>query len=104
MKVTHVVVPWTQGLHLRTAAQLTLVAKRFQSQIQLRVESMVVDARSTLSLLTLGAVEGTRLDILVAGEDEMSALDALQNFFRCSQNETPERSEMNEEAMPAFST
>lgn len=64
---------------------------------------MVVDARSTISLLTLGAVEGTRLDILVAGEDEMSALDALQNFFRCSQNETLERAEINGEAVPSFS-
>jgi phosphotransferase system HPr (HPr) family protein len=81
MKTASVTVPWPQGLHLRIATRLVQTAHRFSSNIQLRLESTVADARSALSLLQLGATLGTMLVLHVVGDDEHEALVALQSFF-----------------------
>jgi phosphocarrier protein HPr len=81
MKTASVVVPWPQGLHLRIASRLVRVCQRFSSQIHLRFDTTVADARSALSLLLLSATLGTPLSVHVAGEDEHEALTALEGFF-----------------------
>ena len=71
------------GLHARAAAQVVRLAGRFDSRIVLRrVECEVsADARSILSLLTLSASTGSRLDIKVEGEDAEAALAAVSELF-----------------------
>lgn len=67
------------GLHARAAAQLVRLAGRHASRIILAREdgSVVADAKSILSVLTLAASKGTELIIKVEGEDESDAFAAV---------------------------
>ncbi|MDO9478904.1 MAG: HPr family phosphocarrier protein [Pseudohongiella sp.] len=65
------------GLHARAASRLVSVATQFQSSVKIGNEKLV-DGRSILSLMMLAAGKGTTLRIVVDGEDEQHALDAIQ--------------------------
>lgn len=64
------------GLHARAASRLVSVASQFKSSVKIGNEKLV-DGRSILSLMMLAAGIGTTLRIVVDGEDEQSALDAI---------------------------
>lgn len=72
------------GLHARAAAQLVRLASGFQSKIKLiRADnSVIADAKSILSVLTLAASKGVELEIEVEGADERVAFGAVQEIFQ----------------------
>ena len=71
------------GLHARAAAQLVRLASGFQSKIKLlRTDnSVIADAKSILSVLTLAASKGIELEIEIEGEDAPAAFEAIQKIF-----------------------
>ncbi len=66
-----------QGLHARPAQMLSSLASQFESNIELVKNGEKIDAKSILSVLTLGAVAGTQIEIIAQGNDSKEALDAL---------------------------
>jgi len=72
------------GLHARAAAQLVRLASGFQSKIKLtRADnSVVADAKSILSVLTLAASKGAELEIEADGADENAAFEAVEEIFK----------------------
>lgn len=67
-----------QGLHMRPITAFVEVATRFQSNIQLgKAGSELVNGKSPIALLGLGADHGTELILEVCGPDAMDALKAL---------------------------
>lgn len=76
-----VVVTNRQGLHARPAHAFASTALKFQSKIEVIKDSERVDGKSILSVLTLAAVEGTKLSIEACGADAQEALDALAELF-----------------------
>jgi phosphocarrier protein HPr len=76
-----VVVTNRQGLHARPADTFVKTASRYQSKIEVIKESERVDGKSILSMLTLAAMEGTKLSIEATGADAEQALDALADLF-----------------------
>ncbi|HEY0462078.1 MAG TPA: HPr family phosphocarrier protein [Pyrinomonadaceae bacterium] len=72
------------GLHARAAAQLVRLASSFHSKIKLmRTDnSVVADAKSILSVLTLAASKGVALEIEIEGDDQQTAFDAIQEIFK----------------------
>ena len=85
MKQAEVTIPWPNGLHLRTAANLVRIAQRFQSSICLKLDEKVADTRSVLSVLLLSAGQGARMIIEVTGLDEHDALQEILGFFATPQ-------------------
>jgi phosphocarrier protein HPr len=81
MKVTRLTVKWENGLHLRAAARLVKVARKFHSRIVVRLGSQVADARSIMSIMILAASLGSALDIEVSGDDEHEAIQAVESCF-----------------------
>lgn len=69
------------GLHARAAAKLVHLAGTFKSKVELIQTGDVVDAKSILGLLMLGAAQGTRLTLRCEGDDETAALTAIVNLF-----------------------
>lgn len=67
----------TTGLHARPAAMFAAEAKKYQSRIQVRRGEELVNGKSTMMLLTLGATCGENLTILAQGEDEQQAVENL---------------------------
>lgn len=71
------------GLHARAAGQLVRLATSFKSRIRVckKDGSAEADARSMLSLLGLGASQGTVLTIQAEGPDAAEALAAVRDLF-----------------------
>ncbi len=65
------------GLHTRAAAKLVDTAKRYASRIELCFRDRIVDCKSIMGVITLGAQKDHIVDIIVNGEDETEALDAI---------------------------
>ena len=76
LTVTHEV-----GLHARPAAEFVKLAATYPCDIQVRnltTDGDPVNAKSILSVLTLGVNQGHRIQIDADGEKEVEALEAIK--------------------------
>ena len=69
------------GLHARAAAKLVRAASEYQSDIRLVRGDEKADARSVLSLISLGCAAGVRVTIEAEGADAARAVNALRNII-----------------------
>ncbi len=76
-----VVVRNPQGLHLRPADLLVKQASRYTCQVLLGREGQMADCKSILSILTLGAAQGTELNLTAEGCDAAEAIQAIAELF-----------------------
>jgi phosphocarrier protein HPr len=65
------------GLHARAAARFVQTAARFEAKITAGRDGRVMDGKSILGILLLGASRGTTIEITADGEDEGAAVQAL---------------------------
>jgi phosphocarrier protein HPr len=65
------------GLHARAAAVFVRALTGLSAQVTVSWEGRSVNGRSVLELMTLGAPQGSALDIQVSGTDAAAALAAL---------------------------
>jgi len=65
------------GLHARAAARFVHTASRFQAKVTAGRDGRVMDGKSILGILLLGASRGTTLVITAEGPDEEEAVEAL---------------------------
>ena len=72
-----VVIPDHVDLHARPAAQFVRAAMAFSSRIQVAAGEREVDAKSLLSVLSLGAKGGTTLQLRAEGDDASGAVAKL---------------------------
>lgn len=74
---TVITVPNKAGLHARAAAKLVATASAFRSRIELANDEKSVDGKSILSLMLLAAPKGSELKLMLDGDDEQDALQAI---------------------------
>ncbi len=70
-----------EGLHARPADLFVRTAGKFESDIQVRnltTASAFTNAKSILSVLTLGVVQGHDIEVTAEGVDEKNALDKIR--------------------------
>ncbi len=77
------------GLHARPAALFVQTAKRYQSDIVVSHGSRSANAKSILSVLTLGASQGAEITLQADGHDADAALRALQTLIASNFGEAP---------------
>ena len=65
------------GLHARPAALFVQAANRFKSKVVAAREGREVNAKSILSVLSLGADQGAVVMVSTEGEDETQAIEAI---------------------------
>ena len=66
------------GLHARPATVFVREAMKFKSTIMVTCGEKTVNAKSMLSVLTLGAEQGMPLTVKAEGDDAEEALKALE--------------------------
>ena len=66
------------GLHARPAAMFVQTASAFKSEITVKNGDTTANAKSILSVLTLGAGKGAILTVSAQGEDADAALQELE--------------------------
>ena len=69
------------GLHARAAAKLVQAASAYESEIRLVKNGESADARSVLSLISLGCPYDTPVTIEAEGRDAPRAIDALKDII-----------------------
>jgi phosphocarrier protein FPr len=82
MKQIDLVIQNPTGLHARPAKVFVNLAKQYQSTVRVQHGVKMANAKSLISMLTLGAETGSQIRILVEGEDEEVALAALEKAVR----------------------
>lgn len=87
-----VVIQHPIGLHARPATLFVQTAKQFKSQITVVVNDRKANAKSILSVLQLGAKQGTPLHIQAHGEDKEEAIKALCELVESNFGEAIEES------------
>ena len=68
------------GVHTRAAAKLVDTAKKFASKIELVFRDRSVDCKSIMSVITLGAQKDHVVEIVITGEDEKQAMEAIEKL------------------------
>ena len=82
MKEEKVVIPNKLGLHARAAAVFSRQASAFISDVQVIKDSMEVNGKSIMELLTLAATKGSDITIKAHGDDEAQALHTLAELVK----------------------
>ncbi|MDX1946906.1 MAG: HPr family phosphocarrier protein [Pirellulaceae bacterium] len=81
-----------QGFHARPAHMFMKLASQFQCQVQILKGNEVINGKSILDLLTLGAGNGTTLCLRAIGSDADAAVDALARLVESGFGEQPAQS------------
>ncbi|HVR83445.1 MAG TPA: HPr family phosphocarrier protein [Planctomycetota bacterium] len=71
----------TLGLHVRPSAEFAGTAAKFKSRVSVLKDGQTVNAKSSIDLLTLAAVAGTRLMLRAEGDDADLAVEALSKLI-----------------------
>lgn len=77
------------GLHARPASLFVQTAGKFTSDIQVIHGEKKANAKSILSVLTLGVQQGAELKIIAEGEDEQETLQELEQLIKSNFGEGP---------------
>jgi len=78
MKQIEIVIQNRTGLHARPAKVLVNLAKQFKSNISLQHGGKRANAKSMVSVLTLGAVSGSGITVQANGVDEEEAIAEIE--------------------------
>jgi phosphocarrier protein HPr len=69
------------GLHTRPASRLVKTASQYDSEVYLRRDNYEINGKSVIGVMTLAAEQGATLTLVVDGEDENEAADAIEALF-----------------------
>ena len=70
-----------QGIHARPATVLIRLVKNFKSAVSLKRGDKIVRLNSMLNILSLAIKGGESITVMVEGEDEVEAAQAVGLFF-----------------------
>ncbi|NVN89888.1 MAG: HPr family phosphocarrier protein [Desulfuromonadales bacterium] len=65
------------GLHARASALFVKTASRFSSDVKLAKEGVEVNGKSIMGIMMLAASKGVTVRLVVDGEDEVEAMQAI---------------------------
>lgn len=65
----------------RPIAKLVQLASQYKSSIELRQDNMTVNAKSIMGMMTMGLVQGQKLEISIDGEDEETAMKDVEDYL-----------------------
>ena len=103
MKQLDIVIKNPTGLHARPAKIFVNTAKQFKSDIRVQHGEKKANAKSLISMLTLGVETGSEIRILVEGVDEDEAMEVLETAVRSGLGESEHIEAASKPAPPPVS-
>jgi len=82
MPETTVIVTNEVGLHARPAAAFVKTANKYSSDISVVYGETIGNAKSILTILTMGVNQNTEIKIVAEGDDAEEALTALETLVK----------------------
>ena len=103
MKQIEMVIENQTGLHARPAKVLVNLTKQFKSDITVQHGAKRVNAKSMVSVLTLGAGRGSTIIVQASGEDEDRAIAEIEAAILSGlgENDAPSETQTTPAAVPA---
>lgn len=68
------------GLHARAAAKFVATASHYVSEIEVIRDNKKVNGKSIMGVMMLAASKGTCIELIISGEDEALAMNALETL------------------------
>ena len=75
----------SQGLHARPAAVFVQIANKYNSTISVKKDNEIVNGKSIMGILMLGANYKSKITLVVDGDDAAQTIEELEGFL--SKNE-----------------
>lgn len=69
------------GIHARPASLIAQLANKFESEVTLEKDSIVVNAKSIMGVITMAAGYNTAMTLKAEGPDEQDAALAIEKLF-----------------------
>lgn len=69
------------GMHARASALLVQTVNRFSSEVRISKDDNVVNGRSIMGVLTLGAAKGSKIRVEARGADAQEAMVAIEELI-----------------------
>ncbi|MBI1238247.1 MAG: HPr family phosphocarrier protein [Alphaproteobacteria bacterium] len=82
------VIPNARGLHARASAKFVRALTGIEAQVLVEKDGVSVSARSIMGLLTLGAAQGTEIEVSASGPDAEKAMEAIASLIERHFDET----------------
>lgn len=70
------------GIHARPAGLLVKESKKFTSVCSLRIGDKECELGKLMALMALGVKKGDEVTVKASGDDEVAAIEALEELFR----------------------
>jgi phosphocarrier protein HPr len=80
--VRRIVIGNRKGLHARASAKFVQTVERFEAEVTVTRAGATVGGRSIMGLLTLGAAQGTTIEVTAEGADAEACLEAIEALIR----------------------
>jgi len=69
------------GLHARPAAQFVKIAGKFSADIKVVKDGLEVNGKSIMGIMMLAAEPGSEILLMIDGDDEQDAINALKELI-----------------------
>ena len=76
-----------EGLHARPAAKFVQKANKYQSEVEIEFGGDIVNGKSIIGIMSLGAYPGENITIIANGTDEKEAVEDLISFLESGYKE-----------------
>lgn len=76
------------GLHARAAALLVQLVNRFSADVKFSKDGQVVDGRSIIGVLSLGAAKGSKVRVQASGKDAKEMVCAIEELIESKFHES----------------
>lgn len=70
-----------EGMHARPASDFCQLAMELDSKIQIKKDGEIYEGKSILSVLSMGAMQGDIIEIIIDGSDEIKAHEAMSKLL-----------------------
>jgi phosphocarrier protein HPr len=70
------------GMHARAAAKFVTLAQTFRAEIKVARDDREVNGKSIMGVMMLAAAKGSRIELIIDGDDEESAMHHLTQLIQ----------------------
>ncbi len=81
MAETHVTIQNKAGLHARPSSMIVKIASKYMCEIYIGTKNNMVNAKSIMGVMTLGAGYGTDIVVRAEGDNEENAIQEIKLLF-----------------------
>lgn len=81
MKELTLTIQGASGLHARPAGLLAAEAQKYASEITIEKDERSINAKSIMSVLSLGGTKGDQVIVKINGTDEVEAANGIEVLF-----------------------